>query len=99
MIGCRVFGTAGVRGVFNVTQTPEQVYRLALTSAFAFGRGSYGVGWDGRKSSALLARVVAAGLVFCRRSSCPVRVGSDSCDGVRREGGEVQSGLLRHGIA
>ncbi len=59
----RVFGTAGVRGVFNVTQTPEQVYRLALTSAFAFGRGSYGVGWDGRKSSALLARVVAAGLV------------------------------------
>ncbi len=57
-----VFGTAGVRGVFNSSQTPEQVYRLALTSAFAFGRGSYGVGWDGRKSSALLARVVAAGL-------------------------------------
>jgi phosphomannomutase len=57
-----VFGTAGVRGVFNSSQTPEQVYRLALTSAFTFGRGSYGVGWDGRKSSALLSRVVAAGL-------------------------------------
>jgi phosphomannomutase len=57
-----VFGTAGVRGVFNSTQTPEQVYKLALTSAFAFGRGSYGIGWDGRKSSALLARVVAAGI-------------------------------------
>lgn len=57
-----VFGTAGVRGVFNSSQTPEEVYRLALTSAFTFGRGSYGVGWDGRKSSALLARVVAAGL-------------------------------------
>jgi phosphopentomutase len=38
------------------------VYRLALTSAFVFGRGSYGIGWDGRKSSALLARAVAAGL-------------------------------------
>lgn len=57
-----VFGTAGVRGIFNSTQTPEEVYKLALTSAFVFGRGSYGVGWDGRKSSALLARVVAAGL-------------------------------------
>jgi phosphomannomutase len=58
-----VFGTAGVRGVFNSTQTPEQVYRLAATSAFVFGRGFYGIGWDGRKSSALLARVVAAGVV------------------------------------
>ncbi|HUK75128.1 MAG TPA: phosphoglucosamine mutase, partial [Nitrososphaerales archaeon] len=57
-----VFGTAGVRGVFNSTQTPEQVYRLAATSAFVFGRGAYGIGWDGRKSSALLARVVAAGV-------------------------------------
>ena len=60
--GLPIFGTAGVRGVFNSTQTPEQVYRLALTSAFTFGRGSYGVGWDGRKSSALLARIVAAGI-------------------------------------
>ena len=57
-----VFGTAGVRGIFNSTQTPEQVYKLALTSAFTFGKGPYGVGWDGRKSSAMLARVVAAGL-------------------------------------
>ncbi len=52
------FGTAGVRGVFNRTQTPEQVYRLAETIAFASGRGRYGVGWDGRKVSALLARTV-----------------------------------------
>jgi phosphomannomutase len=52
----RVFGTAGARGVFNRTQTPEQVYRLAETIAFASGRGSYAVGWDGRKTSALLAR-------------------------------------------
>jgi phosphomannomutase len=52
------FGTAGVRGVFNRTQMPEQVYRLAETIAFASGRGKYAVGWDGRKASALLARTV-----------------------------------------
>jgi phosphopentomutase len=56
----KAFGTAGVRGVFNKTQTPEQVYRLAETIAFASGRGRYGVGWDGRKVSALLAKTVVA---------------------------------------
>ncbi len=54
----RAFGTAGVRGVFNRTQTPEQVYRLVETIVFALGRGKYGVGWDGRKASALLAKTV-----------------------------------------
>jgi len=58
----KAFGTAGVRGVFNRTQTPEQVYRLAETIAFTFGRGNYGVGWDGRKTSALLARAVLSGV-------------------------------------
>ncbi len=56
----KAFGTAGVRGVFNRTQTPEQVYRLVETIAFASGRGRYGVGWDGRKASALLAKTVLA---------------------------------------
>jgi phosphopentomutase len=51
-----------VRGVFNTEQTPEQVYGIALTSAFAFGKGNYGIGWDGRRSSAVLSRVVAAGV-------------------------------------
>ena len=54
----KAFGTAGVRGVFNRTQTPEQVYRLAEAIAFASGKGRYGVGWDGRKASAVLARTV-----------------------------------------
>ena len=58
----QVFGTAGVRGVFNKTQTPVQVYRFAETTAFVFGRGTYGVGWDGRKSSALLARTITAAI-------------------------------------
>jgi len=52
----KAFGTAGVRGIFNRTQTPEQVYKLVETIAFASGRGKYGVGWDGRKTSALLAK-------------------------------------------
>jgi phosphomannomutase len=60
-----VFGTAGARGVFNVTQTLEQVYQLIETSAFVFGRGNYGIGWDGRKSSMVLARVVAAAVSGC----------------------------------
>lgn len=58
----RVFGTAGVRGIFNSTQLPKDVYGLALASAFTFGKGTYGVGWDGRKSSLALARVAAAGV-------------------------------------
>ena len=58
----KAFGTAGVRGIFNRTQTPEQVYRLAETIAFASGRGEYGVGWDGRKASALLARTVLSAI-------------------------------------
>jgi len=58
----KAFGTAGVRGVFNRTQTPEQVYRLVEAIAFASGKGRYGVGWDGRKTSALLARVVFSGI-------------------------------------
>ena len=66
----KAFGTAGVRGVFNRTQTPEQVYRLVETIAFASGKGSYGVGWDGRKASALLARTVM---------SAVSAVGSDAC--------------------
>ena len=60
-----VFGTAGVRGVFNSTQTLEQVHQLIETSAFVFGRGAYGIGWDGRKSSMVLARVAAASVAGC----------------------------------
>ena len=58
----RAFGTAGVRGVFNRTQTPVQVYKLVETIAFASGRGRYGLGWDGRKASALLARTALSAI-------------------------------------
>ena len=58
----KAFGTAGVRGVFNRTQTPGEVYKLAETIAFACGKGKYGVGWDGRKVSALLAKTVLSAI-------------------------------------
>lgn len=45
-----------------MTQTAEQVYRLAETIAFTFGRGKYGVGWDGRKASALLSKTVLSAI-------------------------------------
>jgi phosphopentomutase len=60
-----VFGTAGARGVFNSSQTLEQVHELIETSAFVFGKGNYGIGWDGRKSSMVLARVAAASVAEC----------------------------------
>jgi phosphopentomutase len=66
----KAFGTAGVRGVFNKTQTPEQVYTLVETIAFAYGKGRYGIGWDGRKVSSLLARTVM---------SAVSAVGSEAC--------------------
>ena len=34
-----VFGTAGARGVFNSTQTLEEIDRLAEAAAFVFGKG------------------------------------------------------------
>src|SRR5580704_8520064 len=60
-----VFGTAGVRGVFNSTQTLGQVHEVAEASAFVFGRGKYAVGWDSRKSSMVLARVVSSSVAGC----------------------------------
>ncbi len=60
-----VFGTAGVRGVFNSTQSLEQVHALVESSAFVFGKGKYAVGWDGRKSSMVIARVISASIAGC----------------------------------
>jgi phosphomannomutase len=54
----KVFGTAGIRGVFNRSQTLDQIHKVAETTAFVFGRGDYSVAWDGRKSSFILANVI-----------------------------------------
>ena len=57
----RVFGTAGVRGVFNKSQGLDQVYKLVQTGAFVLGKGRYALGWDGRKSSFVLGRAAVSG--------------------------------------
>lgn len=54
--------------MFNSTQTLEEIDRLAEAAAFVFGKGKYGLGWDGRKSSAVLARVVGASVAQCGSS-------------------------------
>lgn len=56
-----MFGTAGVRGVFNKSQGLDQVYKLVQTGAFVLGKGRYALGWDGRKSSFVLARAAVSG--------------------------------------
>ncbi len=49
--------------MFNRTQTPRQVYGISETVSFTFGKGLYGVGWDGRKSSSVLGRVVTSAVM------------------------------------
>lgn len=56
-----MFGTAGVRGVFNKSHGLDQVYKLVQTGAFVLGKGRYALGWDGRKSSFVLARAAVSG--------------------------------------
>jgi phosphomannomutase len=51
--------------MFNSTQTLRQVHEVIEASAFVFGRGKYGVGWDSRKSSMVLARVVSSSVAGC----------------------------------
>jgi phosphomannomutase len=58
----RLFGTAGIRGIFNASQFPAEVYKVCEATALTFGKGRYGVGWDGRKTSALLAKVVCSAI-------------------------------------
>ena len=58
-----MFGTAGVRGVFNKSQGSDEVYKLVQTGAFVLGKGRYALGWDGRKSSFVLARAAASGVL------------------------------------
>ena len=94
-----VFGTAGVRGVFNSTQTPEQVYQLAEASAFVFGKGRYGVGWDGRKSSMVLARVVAASVAGCGSDADRVRIGSHAGSRVWNARAQLPTRIRRDGLS
>ena len=61
----RLFGTNGVRGVFGDDLTLEVVHDLVMSFATYLGRGPVLVGYDGRTSSPVIARVVCATLNAC----------------------------------
>lgn len=60
----RLFGTNGVRGVFEKDLTLEFITDLTLSIATYFKRGPILVGYDGRDSSPLIARTVCSTLNY-----------------------------------
>ncbi len=58
----RLFGTNGVRGVFNKDLTLDLALKLSYALGAYFNEGKILLGYDGRYSSPLLADVVTAGL-------------------------------------
>ncbi|MFM7795398.1 MAG: phosphoglucosamine mutase [Candidatus Nitrosotenuis sp.] len=60
----KLFGTNGVRGVFGKEFTLEFVHDLTLSLAVYFKNGPILVGYDGRESSVLIAKVVCAALNY-----------------------------------
>lgn len=58
----RLFGTNGVRGVYGQELTHDLVIDFCYAMATYFGRGPIVIGYDGRKSSPILSRLVGATL-------------------------------------
>lgn len=58
----RLFGTNGVRGIFLEDLTLQFVHDLSLAVGTFFERGPILVGYDGRDSSPILAKVVCSSL-------------------------------------
>jgi phosphomannomutase/phosphoglucomutase len=61
----KLFGTNGVRGVFGKDFTLEFVHDLTLSLAVYFKKGPILVGYDGRDSSVVVAKVVCSTLNYC----------------------------------
>ncbi len=60
----KLFGTNGVRGVFGKDFTLEFVHDLTLSLAAYFKKGPILVGYDGRDSSEMVAKVVCSALNY-----------------------------------
>ena len=60
----KLFGTNGVRGVFSEDFTLEFVNDLVLSLAAYFKQGKILVGYDGRHSSPIVAKVVSSALNY-----------------------------------
>jgi len=58
----RLFGTNGVRGIYGQELTHDVVIDLCYALGTYFGKGPIVVGYDGRKSSPVLSRLVRATL-------------------------------------
>ena len=58
----RLFGTNGVRGIYGQELTHDIVIDLCYALGTYFGKGPIVVGYDGRKSSSVLSRLVRATL-------------------------------------
>jgi phosphomannomutase / phosphoglucomutase len=58
----RLFGTNGVRGVYGQELTHDLVIDLCYALGTYFGKGPIVVGYDGRKSNAVLSRLVRSTL-------------------------------------
>ncbi len=59
-----LFGTNGVRGVFGADLTLELVHDVTLAAASYFEDGLILVGYDGRKTSPLISKVVCSALNY-----------------------------------
>jgi phosphomannomutase/phosphoglucomutase len=60
----KLFGTNGVRGVFGKDFTLQFVHDLTLSLAAYFKKGPILVGYDGRDSSSILAKVICSTLNY-----------------------------------
>ena len=60
----KLFGTNGVRGIFDEDFTFDFIHDLTLSIAKYFDSGKILVGYDGRDSSPLIAKIVCASLNY-----------------------------------
>jgi phosphomannomutase/phosphoglucomutase len=60
----KFFGTNGIRGVFSEDFTLEFVHDMTLAIATYFKKGPILVGYDGRESSPIIAKVVCSALNY-----------------------------------
>ena len=60
----RLFGTNGVRGIFSEDFNLEFIHELILSISTYFKQGTILVGYDGRKSSPLISKIVCSTLNF-----------------------------------
>lgn len=61
----KLFGTNGVRGVFGKDFTLQFVHDLTLSLGAYFKKGPILVGYDGRDSSPIIAKVICSTLNYC----------------------------------